>query len=185
LKDAYNGVDGKTLIEQGKGVELYQQRILGALSRGLGSDLVSKVTGFTHLTQASEESVSSYVDWAEQVLSQITHTDGCQLESIIQKIHILNGLMTGAYGDTLKPFITRVFLGHGKDSVFTSTLSELTGRCSDILASSPYTHGNILLAGKRHPAARDAQQDAPHRTTPLGATLTSRKSFIGSAMVNR
>ena len=60
LEDEFDGVDGMALIEQGKGIELYQQRIKHAFYRGLGSEIVEVLQSYTNTVQKSYESVVSY-----------------------------------------------------------------------------------------------------------------------------
>jgi hypothetical protein len=55
--DDVMGVNGKALVTQGRGIELFQQRVKPCFTRGLGTELISNLNNYTSATQHSLESV--------------------------------------------------------------------------------------------------------------------------------
>ena len=156
LVDNVNGVDGAQLVEQGKGIELYQQRVKDGFFRGLGSEAIDALEAYVNAAQLSLESVGAFLTRHKLLYLQVTRTEGCTLGETAQKAFALYGLRRGAYQDVLATWVDKVMLGNGSLKLVSATFRDLQQHATNLLTTSKYYKDNALLPGKASPTARQA-----------------------------
>ena len=172
LKDMGGTVDGHALIKKGRGFEMFQLRIQTGFNRGLGTEAITHLKDYISASQLSLESIGAYFKRKHQLYTQVCLTDGCALGAIARAAFLLEGLQKGAYSDVLKTWVSHILLGQGKLKL-ASDLKDLHQAATDLLATSSFYKGNVLLAGKAgSPHARAATDtsgpaEAPPVTTPF------------------
>jgi hypothetical protein len=158
LQDNINGVNGTELIQSGKGFEMYHLRIKSGFSRGLGTEAITHLTEYVTAVQQSQESIRAYFDRMCQLYEQVQLTKGCNIGETAQKSFTLEGLRRGAYHKVLGPWVKKTLIGQGRLKLDTATMSSLQHGATDLLATSHFFKGNVLLAGKLpHPVAAAAR----------------------------
>lgn len=61
---------------------------------------------------------------------------------------VLEGLRRGAYHEVLGPWVKKILIGQERLKLDTTTMSSLQHGATDLIATSSFYQGNILLAGK-------------------------------------
>jgi hypothetical protein len=178
LQDNINGVDGSMLITQGKDFEMYQLRIKSGFSRGLGTEAISHLTEYVTAIHQSQESIGSFFDRMHKLYNQVQLTKGCSIGTTAHKSFTLEGLRQGAYHEVLGPWVKKILIGQGRIKLETASMADLQHGATDLLATSTFFKGNVLLAGKlprpTAPTARAATDselktpagDRPHSDAP-------------------
>ena len=167
LEDDVDGVNGKALIRQGLGIELYQQRVKRAFYSGLGLETIEALEAFTSSVQQSGESVGAFFTRQDTLYEQVQRMDGCDIGPTARKAFALHGLQKGAYHEVLEPWVAKIMLGQGRLKLRTASLSDLQHSATDILrTSTKYTKNNVLQPGclpgaAARAATTDSQTDAP------------------------
>jgi hypothetical protein len=148
LQDNLNGVDGMSLIAQGKGLKLYHTRIKSGFSRGLGTEAITHLNEYVSVYQKSLESVGSYFGRMAQLYAQVQQTKGCAIGDTAQKSFALEGLRRGAYHEVLGPWVKKILIGQGRIKLDSATVANFQHGVTDLLATSSFHRQNILLAGR-------------------------------------
>jgi hypothetical protein len=196
LQDNINGVDGTALISQGKGFEMYHLRIKSGFSRGLGTEAITHLTEYVSATQNSLESIGSFFDRMTQLYDQVQQTKGCSIGETAQKSFLLEGLRRGAYSSVLGTWVKKILISQGRLTLSTATMSDLQHGATDLLATSIYYKGNVLLAGRTTPpppcpaarAATDSRGDSRTDDTsspPTGQLAAIVKCIGGGHSLNQ
>jgi hypothetical protein len=135
LQDNINGVDGMSLLANGRGFEMYTLRIKSGFARGLGTEAISDLTEYTSATQLNQESIGSFFDRMEQLYAQVQLTKGCSIGPTAQKSFTLEGLRQGAYHVVLAPWVKKILIGQGRLKLETASLGGLQHGATDLLAT--------------------------------------------------
>jgi hypothetical protein len=104
----------------------------------------------------------------QQLYDQVQLTAGCSMGETAQKSFTLKGLRHGAYHEVLGPWVKKTLIGQGHLKLATASLSSLQHGATDLLATSNYFKGNILMPGKLPvtPAARKAGTNSEAASSP-------------------
>ena len=89
LEDKVNGVDGSLLVRQGKGIELFQKRVMRGFYRGLGNETVDALRAYTSAVQASSESIGAYFKRRGRLYDMVQRLDGCAIGLNARKVFVL------------------------------------------------------------------------------------------------
>jgi hypothetical protein len=147
-------------------------------------------------TQNSLESIGSFFDRMTQLYDQVQQTKGCSIGETAQKSFLLEGLRRGAYSSVLGTWVKKILISQGRLTLSTATMSDLQHGATDLLATSIYYKGNVLLAGRTTPpppcpaarAATDSRGDSRTDDTsspPTGQLAAIVKCIGGGHSLNQ
>jgi hypothetical protein len=101
-----------------------------------------------------------------QLYDQVQLTKGCTIGTTAQKSFTLEGLRQGVYYKVLGPWVKKILIGQGRIKLETASMADLQHGATDLLATSTYFKGNVLLPGKLpRPTAPNARA-ATNSETP-------------------
>jgi hypothetical protein len=181
LQDNINGVGGTALISQGKGFEMYHLGIKSGFSRGLGTEAITHLTEYVSATQNSLEYIGSFFDRMTQLYDQIQQTKGCSIGETAQKSFLLEALRRGAYSSVLGTWVKKILISQGRITLATSTMYNLQHGATNLLATSIYYKGNVLLAGRTTPLPPCAVARAATDSVEIPATTTPHLRPLASS----
>ena len=187
--DEGHSYDGMSLVQGGKGIEIFQQRILTGYQRGLGSELSNEMDRYFNARQRDRENLAAFNRRMTELRTQAKASalsTGKDYEEAVHTHLLLHAMKTGAYKRVLEPWARKVQLGHNRLNM-RSDHATMLSKAGDVLVCSDYYQDGILQAGQTDgPKARIASngQSVPKEQDEMRDILSCPNPFYPNKLTD-